>query len=45
MSVMAEHDYFRKEVRGQGNSDPKMIRDTSPSQDTSTHKMWDFYHN
>ena len=26
--------------RGQGHSDPKMIRDTLPSQDASTHQIW-----
>ena len=27
----------------QGHSDPKIVRDTPPSQDTSTHQIWSFY--
>ena len=30
-------------VRGQGHSDPKMIRDTLSSQDAFTHKIWNSY--
>ena len=34
-----------KQVRGQGqgHSDPKIVRDTSPSQDVSTHQIWKSY--
>ena len=28
---------------GQGNSDPKMVRDTPSSQDASTHQIWNSY--
>ena len=33
----------RNSVRGQGQSDPKMGWDTSPSQDAFTHQIWDYY--
>ena len=38
-------DYYKNKVRGQGqgHSDPKMVRDTPPSQDASTHKIWYSY--
>ena len=38
-------DYHKNYVRGQGqgHSDPKMIRDTLPSQDASTHQIWNSY--
>ena len=29
--------------QGQGHSDPKMVCDTRPSQDASTHQIWDSY--
>ena len=29
--------------QGQGHSDPKMVRDTPPSQDVSTHQIWNSY--
>ena len=32
-----------KMVRGQGHSDPKMVRDTKSSQDASTRQIWDSY--
>ena len=28
---------------GQGHSHPRMVRDTSSSQDASTHQIWDSY--
>ena len=34
-----------KPGQGQGQSDHKMVHDTPPSQDASTHKIWDFYLN
>ena len=30
-------------VRGQGHSDPEIVRDTPPSQDASTHQIWNSY--
>ena len=38
-------NYYKNEVRGQGqgHSDPKMVRDTPPSQDASTHQIWNSY--
>ena len=35
------HKYSNNLVRGQGHRDPKTVRDTPPSQDTSLHKIWD----
>ena len=32
--------FFKKLGQGQGHSDPKMVRDTPPSQDVSTHQIW-----
>ena len=29
--------------QGQGHSDPKMVRNTPPSQDASTHQFWNSY--
>ena len=34
-------DYYKNKVRGQG--DPKMVRNTPPSQDASTHQTFIFY--
>ena len=31
---------LEKKVTGQGHSDPKMRRDTPPSQDAFTHQIW-----
>ena len=36
-------DYYKNYIRGQGHSDPKMIRDTPPSLDASTHQIWNSY--
>ena len=30
-------------LRGQGHSDPKMVRDTPSSKDASTHQIWNSY--
>ena len=37
--------YYKNLVRGQGqgHSDPKMVSDTRPSQDASTHQIWNSY--
>ena len=35
--------YYKNSVRGQGQGDPKMVRDTPPSQDASTHQIWNSY--
>ena len=35
--------YYKNQVRGQGHSDPKMVCDTPPSQDASTHQIWNSY--
>ena len=35
--------YYKNLVRGQGHSDPKMVWDTPPSQDASTHQIWNSY--
>ena len=37
--------YYKNYVRGQGqgHSDPKMVSDTPPSQDASTHQIWNSY--
>ena len=37
--------YYKNLVRGQGqgHSDPKMVRDTPPSQDASTQQIWNSY--
>ena len=29
--------------KSQGHSDPKMVRNTPPSQDVSTHQIWNSY--
>ena len=34
---------FSKLGQGQGHSDPKMVRDTPPSQDAFTHQIWKSY--
>ena len=38
-------DYYKNLVRcqGQGHSDLKMVRNTLPSQDASTHQIWNSY--
>ena len=36
-------DEYKNLVRGQGHSDPKIVRDTPPSQDASTHQIWNSY--
>ena len=36
-------DYYKNLVRGQGHSDPKMVHATPPSQDASTHQIWNSY--
>ena len=36
-------DFNRVRGQGQGHSDPKMVWDTPPSQDASTHQIWDSY--
>ena len=33
----------RTEVKFKGHSDPIMVRDTSSSQDASTHQVWNSY--
>ena len=34
---------FLKLGHGQGHSDPKLVCDTSPSEDASTHQIWNSY--
>ena len=34
---------FYKDVRGQGQSDPKMVCDTPPSKVASTHPIWESF--
>ena len=38
-------DHYKNQVigQGQGHSDPKLVRDTWPSQDASTHQIWNSY--
>ena len=36
-------NYYKNLVRGQGHSDPKMVRDIPPSQDASTYQIWNSY--
>ena len=33
----------RIEGQGQGQSDPKLVHDTSPSQESPTQQIWDSY--
>ena len=33
-------DYSKNYLKGKGHSDPKMVCDTPPSQDASTHQIW-----
>ena len=40
---MLRTDYSKKSVRGQGQSDLKMVFDTPPSHDASTHQIWNSY--
>ena len=40
---MSGHDYSKNNVRGQGHSDPKMERDTPPSQDAHICQIWNSY--
>ena len=41
---MLEHDYSKtRSGQDPGNSDPKMRRATSSSQDACTHQIWDSY--
>ena len=35
--------YYKNYARGQGHSDPKMVHDTPPYQDASTHQIWNSY--
>ena len=39
----SEHDYSKNYVRGQGNSNPKMVCHTWPSQVASTHQICNPY--
>ena len=43
LEICSGHDYSKDLVRGQGQSDPKMVRETPSSQDASTHKIWNSY--
>ena len=46
LETCSGHNYSRNEVRGQGqqsHSDPKMVRNTSPSQDASTEQNLDSF--
>ena len=35
--------YYKNLIRGQGHSDAKKVCDTPPSQDASTHQIWNSY--
>ena len=43
MEKCSKHDHFKNWVRGQCHSDPRMVCDTWPPQDTSTHQIWNSY--
>ena len=40
---MLQTQLFYNSVRGQGHNDPKMVCDILPSQDASTHLIWNSY--
>ena len=39
----SDYDYSKHYVRGQGHSDPNMVCNTWPSQEASTHQIWNSY--
>ena len=41
--ICSGHDYSKNKVRGQGYSDPKMVRDIPPSQDAFIQQIWNSY--
>ena len=45
LEICVGHDYSRNEVRGQVHSVLEMMCNTPPSQDASTHHIYDSYLN